>query len=104
MNQEFQKLINDTISIKPSLMNGLLVIFIYTLLKNIFLKKTQKNQKNQNAVNKKLEEWIVNINKKIIINPQKYISREYTLVNLLNIINFIKKQNIKYCGDITEKN
>ena len=102
MNQEFQKLINDTISIKPSLMNGLLVVFIYTLLKNIFLKKTQKNQRNQNAVNKKLEEWIVNINKKIIINPQKYISREYTLVNLLNIINFIKKQNIKYCGDITE--
>ena len=102
MNNGLKNLLNDSISIKPTLMNGSLVIFIYILLKNIFLKKNQKNQKFQNAVNKKLEEWIININKKIIINPKKYINREYNLDNLLNIINFIKKQNIKYCGDIAE--
>ena len=102
MNNGLKNLLNDSISIKPTLMNGSLVIFIYILLKNIFFKKNQKNQKFQNAVNKKLEEWIININKKIIINPKKYINREYNLDNLLNIINFIKKQNIKYCGDIAE--
>ena len=98
-NDNIFKLIATTLSIKPTLINSGIVIFTYTLLKNIFLKRKQKNP---NLLNKKLEEWINKINTYIIKDKDRYISKEYSLPNLIRIIMFIKMQNLKFCGDIIE--
>ena len=98
-NDNIFKLIATTLSIKPTLIYSGIVIFTYTLLKNIFLKRKQKNP---NLLNKKLEEWINKINTYIIKDKDRYISKEYSLPNLIRIIMFIKMQNLKFCGDIIE--
>ena len=55
----------------------------------------------------KLKEFTEHINKNIIKKEHKYILIEpkqviYTFKNFLNIINFIKMQNLMYAGDILE--
>ena len=89
-----------SLSIKPTLLNNQIFLFIYTLIKSIFLK--YNNKKSSNNISKKLNEYIEIINSKIIKVKKYYINREYTLENLKNIIYFLKKQNYKYCGDIIE--
>ena len=94
-------MINDSrkLSIKTSLLNRSIFLFISNLLKSIFLKR---NQKNISTLNNKLDEWIKVINEKIIKNQQKYINKYYSKQNLKNIILFVKTQNYKYNGDIIE--
>jgi len=87
--------------IKPTLLNNNIFLFIYTLIKYIFLK--YNNKKGSNSISKKLNDWIDAINSKIIKKEKYFLSREYSIENLKNIIYFLKKQNYKYCGDIMEQ-
>ena len=89
----------DGLKVKPSLLNQDIFLFVYTLLKYIFLKK---NQSYQNILNNKLNASLSKINKEIIKTKEKHISKDYTKENLQNIIYFVKAQNSIYCGDIIE--
>ena len=74
-------------------------LFLYALLKNIFL-KTSKEQKNK--IEKTLNIWLDKINKNIIKAKEKYLNLEYSTVNLNNIIIFVKSQNYLYAAEILE--
>ena len=89
----------NILAIKPALLNRKIFLFTYALLKYIFLKK---NQKISNQLNKRLNAWIEKINKDIIKSEDKFISFDYSLKNLKNIISFLKNQSLIYCGDIIE--
>ena len=91
--------ISNGFSIKPTILNRNIFLFAYTLLKYIFLKKIQSYH---NTINHQLKEWIGYINKNIIKSKDEFISKDYTIQNLKNIILFMKKQNKNYCGDIIE--
>ena len=84
---------------KPTIINKGIYLFTITLLKKIFIKSAKKDL---NKINNHLNEWIKYINKDIIKKKVNYISTEYSLKNLKNIILFIKTQNRKYHGDIIE--
>ena len=74
--------------------------FLFSLIKTIFLKgkKTSNSNKFENHIN-----YYINvINEEIIKKEDKYISIEYSLKNLKNILGFIKMQNRIYAGDIFE--
>ena len=86
-------------SIKPAILNREIFLFTYSLLKYIFLKKIQSYH---NTINSQLNEWIKYVNKNIIKSEEEFISKEYDIKNLKNIILFMKRQNNKYCGDIIE--
>ena len=89
----FQKIINDP----KTLINKTIYIFLFNLFKCIFIKR-KRFEKLENKIN----EFIEYINKNIIIDVDKYISREYSKVNFENIIDFVKSQNTLYAGDIIE--
>ena len=88
-----------SLAVKPTLININIFLFTYTLLRYIFLKKKQSTS---NQLYKRLNEWLEKINKKLIISMDNFITMNYTLKNLKNIILLVKKQNLKYCGDIIE--
>ena len=90
-----------SLSIKPTLLDNKIFLFIYIHIKYIFLKYNNKKPRCNNISNK-LNDWIDIINSKIIKENKYYISRDYSLKNFKNIIYFLKKQNYKYCGDIME--
>ena len=79
------------------LINKNIYIFLFFLLKNIFLKK-KKNIEFDNYLNT----WTNKINQKIIKNEDKFINEDYSINNFNNIIDFIKSQNKTYAGDIIE--
>ena len=81
---------------KPEIINKEIYLFLYSLFKNIFIE--QKNTKLEDH----LKRWINNINEKIIRKKGCFISIDYDLKNLTNIIKFVQSQNKKYCGDIIE--
>ena len=83
-----------TFIIPELLINKSLYIFLYSLIKNIFLKETKSNEYIKN--------WIDIINKKFIKKEKKYITDKFNKKNLENILDFIKSQNRKYAGDILE--
>ena len=89
----------NSLAVKPTLINKNIFLFTYTLLRYIFLKKKQSTS---NHLYKILNTWIEKINKNLIKLKEKFITMHYTLQNLKNIILFVKKQNLKYCGDIIE--
>ena len=89
----------NILAVKPALLNRKIFLFIYALLKYIFLKK---NQKISNQLNKRLNIWITKINTYIIKSEDKFISFDYTHKTLKNIISFLKHQSLIYCGDIIE--
>ena len=80
---------------KPVIINRNICLFLYSLLKKIFIYSEQKDTT-------KLDEWINKINQDIIKHKEKHISTEYSIKNLKNIIYFIKLQNAKFNGDIIE--
>ena len=84
---------------KPQILNRQIYLFIYSLLKKIFIKSNQNYQKK---LDEHLNKWINQINTEIIRKNEYYISTEYSKNNLRNILLFVKKQNIKYNGDIIE--
>ena len=84
---------------KPQILNRQIYLFIYSLLKKIFIKPNKNYQKK---LDEHLNKWINQINTEIIRKNEYYISTEYSKNNLRNILLFVKKQNIKYNGDIIE--
>ena len=91
----------EKLSIKKAFLHEKIYLFIYTLLKNIFIVGKDKNKNN--LITNKLYIWINYINSKIIKTPEKYIDKEYSIKNLRNILMFTESQNSKYCGDIIEQ-
>ena len=82
--------------------------YLFLLMKYIFIgTENFKNQtKLQDLVNK-LNEFTEYINKNIIIKEKNFIkiqpdSERYSFKNFMNIINFIKSQNLVYAGNILE--
>ena len=69
-------------------------LFLYSLLKSIFIYDTEKRPKKI----EKLEAIISLIKDKYKIE----LNRDYSKENFLNIIKYIKTQNIKYPGEILE--
>ena len=80
-----------------SIINKNLYLFLYNLLKNIFLID------KSNEIKSNLHKWINVINKEMIINSSKFLNMDYSKNNLRNILNFIKTQNKKYAGEILEE-
>ena len=75
--------------------------FLFILLKDIFLVKSNRVSKD-NEVSKKLDVWISHINENIIKDNKKFINRDYTQRNLFNIIDFVKTQNKLFASEIIE--
>ena len=76
-------------------------LFVFILFKKLFLVSSSHENDNY-KINKKLKEWIVHINKKIIQEKEKYINEEYTKENLKNIFDLIISQNRIYASEIIE--
>ena len=98
-NERICKLFNDS----KYMIDKTLNIFLFNLIKYIFLK--ERKYMRTSKVNKKIEDFINEINKNIIkkkFNKAKFISNEYTKDNLLNILNFVKFQNSIYANEIIE--
>ena len=82
--------------------------YLLILMKYIFLEKENfKNQEKIIEIMAKLKTFTEYINSKIIIKEKNFIKIEpseeiYTVSNFKNIINFVKKQNLMYAGDIIE--
>ena len=91
---------NMVINNSKLLINKEIHIFLFFLLKKIFLKK------DKDIINVKfdkyLNEWTNKINHKIIKKKDKFINEEYSIDNFNNIFEFIKSQNKKYAGEILE--
>ena len=55
-----------------------------------------------NFSNENIKKFIDKINKEIIKDKDKEINEEYTIKNLINIIDFVKSQNILFSSEIIE--
>ena len=84
---------------KPAIINKEIYLFLHSLLKTIFI---ERNFKKNDKLNEHLKKWVEKINNKMIIKEEYFLSTEYDMKNLRNIILFVKSQNLKYCGDIIE--
>ena len=82
------------------LINKKMQLFLYILIKIIFLKQ-KKTKKNSN-IKKQLYTLIEKVNKNLIKNSENHINCEYTTTNLKNILMFVKTQNELYAGEILE--
>ena len=84
--------------IPEQIINRALYSFLYSLLKRIFLRE---NIVNVN-VNGRIRIWMNRINQELIKNEEKYITQEFNIRNMENILDFIKSQNKVFAGDIFE--
>ena len=92
-NHYLEHLIQD-----PKLIiNKIVILFLFNLFKFIFIKYKKKAN-----LEKKLNDFIEIINDKIIKDKYKYISLEYSMKNIQNIIFFVKIQNQIFAGEIIE--
>ena len=82
--------------------------YLLILMKYIFLEKEIfKNQKDIDKIIDKLKAFTEKINENIIKEKENFIKIEpeneiYTYKNLMNILKFVKKQNLMFAGDILE--
>ena len=82
--------------------------YLLVLMKYIFLgKENFQNQEKINDIMDNLRKFTKRINEHIILNKENYIIIEpleeaYSFKNLMNIINFVKKQNLMFAGNIIE--
>ena len=77
------------------LINVKIYLFLYSLIKKIFLK-------DKKIGDNYFQFFLNKINSEIIKVKSKYINTEYTSKNLKNIFNFIKSQNRIFADDILE--
>jgi len=96
------KYFKNAINYSSRLINRSIYLYLFNLIRFIFLKPKKSNKE----VEKQLEIYTNNINVKFIKNKDKYINIKdnlmYTRENLMNIIDFIKTQNLMFAGDIIE--
>ena len=77
-----------------SIINKNSYLFLYCLLKSIFIKDTE----NRKEKNEKIEEYLKKIREEYKID----LKREYSKENFENIIKYVKTQNKAYAGEILE--
>ena len=88
--------------------NKSIYLYLSLLMKYIFLGEDNfQNKKEKEYLVKKLKEFTDKINGNIIKEEKNFIkigskSEMYSMKNFLNIINFVKKQNLMYAGNILE--
>ena len=99
----------QTFIIPELLIDKVIFLFLYSLLKKIFLKKEENTKKlnnekvnNEKDNNKKVNDFMDKINFQLIKNHEKYIKNEFSEKNMENIFDFIKSQNKLFAGDIFE--
>ena len=92
-NETIKEIINNS----ETIINKYIHLFLFNLFKYIFIKKAIKS-KFENFFDK----YIAKINKSMIKEENKFISKEYNLNNIRNIMDFAKSQNTIYGGDIIE--
>ena len=90
---EIVEIINNS----ETIINKHIYLFLFKIFKNIFLKKSDDKGENY-----KLDKAVEKINLNIIKDADKFISRNYNLKNIRNIMDFTKSQNLIYFGDIIE--
>ena len=95
MSTKYVSYLNCYLENTKILINKKIHIFLYSLIKEIFLSTSSNKNKN------KLEKIIDIINKKIL-KEKNYLSLKYTKENLKNILLFIKTQNSLFAGEIFE--
>ena len=78
-----------------SIINDNIYVFLYSLIKYIFLA-------DKNINSELLNDFINKINQKIIKIESKYISKKYNTKNLKNIFSFIQSQSKIFASDILE--
>ena len=97
MNTKYVSYLNCYFDNTKLLINKKIHIFLYSLLREIFI--STRFNKNKN----KLEKIIDEINRNILREKKEnYLNLEYTKKNLKNILLFIKTQNSLYAGEIFE--
>ena len=111
MNQNNQDNQNNLIEICKdfkSHINQTIYKYLLVLMKYIFLGKEnfQDKEKIKNII-ENLRKFTEKINRKIILKRENFIKIEpleeaYTYENFMNIINFVKKQNLMFAGNIIE--
>ena len=111
MNQNNQDSQNNLIEICKdfkSHINQTIYKYLLVLMKYIFLGKEnfQDKEKIKNII-ENLRKFTEKINRKIILKRENFIKIEpleeaYTFENFMNIINFVKKQNLMFAGNIIE--
>ena len=92
--------IKKEIAYSSGLINKNIYLYLYNLFKYIFL-----NTKKSPVFERKLVEYTDKINEEIIKDKNKYINIKnnvYKKENFMNILDFIKMQNLIYAGDIVE--
>ena len=99
----------QTFIIPELLIDKVIFLFLYSLLKKIFLKKEENTKKLNNEKvndekdnNEKVNDFMDKINFQLIKNHEKYIKNEFSEKNMQNIFDFIKSQNKLFAGDIFE--
>ena len=92
--------IKKEIAYSSGLINKNIYLYLYNLFKYIFL-----NTKKSPVFERKLVEHTDKIDEEIIKDKNKYINIKnnvYKKENFMNILDFIKMQNLIYAGDIVE--
>ena len=97
-NEYFTKIIFKD---SKTLISPTIYKFAFILIKRIFIKKQNSNQRQQ-QIDNHLNYLMKKINSEIIVNKEKQINKEYSKKNLENIFDFLKSQNRMYAGDILE--
>ena len=92
-----KEIIKGIINNSEKIINKHIHLFLFNLFKYIFIKKKIKSK-----FEKFFDDNIRNINKRMIKEENKFISKEYNLNNIRNIMDFVKSQNAIYGGDIIE--
>ena len=87
--------INKEINFPPKyIINDKIYLFLYSLIREIFLGKKTPSKRLNNYINK--------INRAIIKFHSNYLNIEYNTKNLINIFLFIQTQNNVFASDILE--
>ena len=87
--------INKEINFPPKyIINDKIYLFLYSLIREIFLGKKTSSKRLNNYINK--------INRAIIKFHSNYLNIEYNTKNLINIFLFIQTQNNVFASDILE--
>ena len=85
---------SNFIILQSNIINRDSYLFLYCLLKSIFIKDTE----NRKEKNDKFEEYIKKIREEYKID----LKREYSKDNFENIIKYVQTQNKAYVGEILE--
>ena len=92
-----KEIIKEIINNSEKIIDKYIHLFLFNLFKYIFIKKIIKSK-----FEKFFNKYINKINESMIKEENKFISKEYSLNNIRNIMDFTKSQNAIYGGDIIE--